>query len=551
MGQDFTKGETHTLQQLIAKYQKLDSIHESAQLFDIGMSDQGFPIHVFLISNQTFNNIQDLNQSDQVKILINNGIHPGEACGVEASLNLANKILNENLLHQKNVIVAIIPAYNIGGMLNRGSYSRANQNGPKEYGFRGNAKNLDLNRDFIKMDSKNAFAFVQLFHSYDPDIFIDTHTTNGSDHQYTLTLISSQKDKMNPRLSEFNETTFLPSLYKSMEQKGHGMIPYVYSLKKVPKDGIHAFLETPRYSSGYTNLFNCLSYITEAHVFKPFKERVIQTRSFLESIITLSDQHSKEIKQIKQASYLLDRERTFFPIKWELDTSTYTPLMFKGYESKVVESKVTDLNILNYDKSDPYQSKIKYFNTYQTSDSVAVPKYYVIPQAYADILQRLKANEIEMTTLTKDTSLELEYYRILSFETVKSPYEGHYMHFDVKTEKEQLYKTLYKGDVLVPTQQKKVRFLIETLEPRAHDSYFVWNFFDNILQQKEWFSDYAFEPKADSILKENSILKANFEAKKKADKDFAGSNFQQLYYIYKQSKYYEQSVNLYPIYRIN
>ena len=100
-------------------------------------------------------------------------------------------------------MIVIIPVYNVGGALNRGSYSRANQNGPEAYGFRGNARNLDLNRDFIKCDSRNARSFNRLFNQWKPDVFVDTHTSNGADYQYVMTLISTQKDRLGGALGEF------------------------------------------------------------------------------------------------------------------------------------------------------------------------------------------------------------------------------------------------------------------------------------------------------------------------------------------------------------
>ena len=70
--------------------------------------------------------------------------------------------------------------------LNRNSTTRTNQNGPESYGFRGNARNYDLNRDFIKSDTKNAKTFAQIFHLVQPDVFIDNHVSNGADYQYIL-----------------------------------------------------------------------------------------------------------------------------------------------------------------------------------------------------------------------------------------------------------------------------------------------------------------------------------------------------------------------------
>jgi len=105
------------------------------------------------------------------------------------------------------VVIVAIPVYNVDGCLNRGSYSRANQDGPESYGFRGNARNYDLNRDFVKCDSRNARTFNQIFRTWNPDIFVDNHTSNGADYQYVMTLIATQHNKLEAPLGEFLQNT--------------------------------------------------------------------------------------------------------------------------------------------------------------------------------------------------------------------------------------------------------------------------------------------------------------------------------------------------------
>jgi hypothetical protein len=179
-------------------------------------------------------------------------------------------------------LTGIIPAYNVGGMKNRGAYSRANQDGPEEYGFRGNAKNLDLNRDFIKMDSKNAWTFAKLYHAIDPEVFIDTHTTNGADYQYVMTYIVPLYDRMPKASRDILFDDLIPYLEENMPKKWkYDLAPYVVSMGKTPDDGISAFNSSPRYAMGYADLFNSLSFTTETHMLKPYKDRVRATYAFL------------------------------------------------------------------------------------------------------------------------------------------------------------------------------------------------------------------------------------------------------------------------------
>lgn len=544
---------TYTYSELISNYEALASAHAEAKLVEIGKSDVGKPIHLLIISKEGIEKPEDLKDNSRSVVFINNGIHPGEACGINASFELAQEILKNKETNQElfeNTVLLIIPVYNVGGMLNRGSFSRANQNGPKEYGFRGNAKNLDLNRDFIKCDSKNAKTFNRVFTSWNPDIFIDTHTTNGSDHQYTLSIIASQKDKLNPIIGEFMNEKMLPGVYTSLKQKGVETTPYVYSIHKSPDSGIMGFLETPRYSSGYAALFNCFSFITEAHVYKPFQERVNHTKVFLESMIHFAIKNNSDIKEARKRANEYSLKQSTFSLNWTLDTSVYSKIDFKGYEVINRKSEVTGQEMRFYDTQKPYNKSIKNYNTYKAIISVTKPKFYVFSQAYDEVINRLEWNKIDYQTILSDTIMQVEAYYIEDYKSPKSPYEAHFLHSAIQVRKETQKIKFFKGDVLVASNQQNINYLMHVMEPQSVDGFFAWNFFDGVLQQKEWFSDYAFEPIAEQMLKEDKDLAKEFRIKKENDSEFRTNNFAQLYYIYKRSRYFEKSAYRFPIYRI-
>lgn len=544
---------SYTYQELMKVYEELETSSSVIKMIEIGMSDVGKPIHLIIIANNNDFSLELARKNKKAIVLINNGIHAGEACGIDASVELAEKLIDPASEFHKvldSTVVLIVPVYNVGGMLNRGAYSRANQVGPKEHGFRGNAKNLDLNRDFIKLDSRNAKTFTQMFRAWDPDVFIDTHTTNGSDHQYTLTLIATQKDKLNPVLSAFAEKELIPTLYAKMSERYMDMIPYVYSFKKSPDQGIKDFLETPRYSSGYVALFDCLSFITEAHVYKPFSQRVKHTLGFLEEIVQYTAKSSSAIQRKREEAKEYTKHQINFPIQWELDSTQFKEIQFNGYSTERRISELTGQEMMFYNRSKPFYKEIKRYNTFKPLVEVEKPKYYVLPQAYERVIERLQLNQVEMQKLNNDTILEVETYYITDYTSPKTPYEAHFLHNKIQVEKKLEKHQFYMGDFLISTNQTANRYIVETLEPESVDGFFAWNFFEGILQQKEWFSDYAFEPKAIQFLKENSEVKKAFEAKKKKDESFANNSFAQLYFIYKRSPYYEPTVNRFPVYRI-
>lgn len=544
----YKKGETPTYDEIINFYKKLDEEYSSGKLIEMGKSDYGKPIYVFLIYPNTKRyKIEDF--SKETVVLINNAIHPGESCGVDACMNFANSVLFEMKYakSKNNIVYAIIPAYNVGGAHNRGSISRANQLGPKEHGFRGNARNLDLNRDFIKADSKNAFTFMKIFQWLKPSLFIDTHTSNGADYQYTMTLITSQPDKMNKVLREYTRKKLVPYIYKDMAENGDTLTPYVNSIGKTPDTGIKDYLETPRYSTGYTTLFNCISFVTEAHMLKPYEDRVESTLNILYTIAGFAEYNHKELRELKNRANKITATSLGADLQFELDTTKFQTMTFRGYEYEYLPSVLTSEKRLKYYSNKPKNYEIKYFDHYKSSLFRSKPKYYLIPGQWQHVIQRLKANEVKLTEIQNDTTISVEGHYIKDFQTVSKPFEAHYLHYDVKTETVQFEYQAKKGDLLIPTGTVNDYFLMSVLEPDATDSYFAWNFFDEVLGRKEYFSPYVFEEKAIEILERNPELKKEYESKVG---DF-GSRWEKLDYIYRNSEMYEKTHNLYPVFRIN
>ena len=547
----FRQNQSYDHLSLIKEYQKLDEQFEEAKLISIGKSDMGKDLHVFLINADKNFNFKEISKGEKTVVLINNAIHPGEPCGVDASLKLSWQLLSEKSKWSKDLVIAIIPMYNVGGGLNRACCSRANQNGPEEAGFRGNARNLDLNRDFIKADAKNTWAFQSLYQAIDPDVFVDTHTSNGADYPYIMTLIATQHNKLHPMLGSYQKKYFEPGLYMKMNKKGYDLSPYVHTLNSVPDSGIFEYLETPRYSTGYTAQFHSFGFVTEAHMLKSFEERVLSNYHMLMSILEFSAENGSKIQMLRNAARQNSNTQKLFPMQFELDKSESKELNFKGYAAKYKKSEITGEDRLYYEPSEPYEKKIPFYDTYKAKKEIYTPYAYIIPQVWSEVIKRLKHNGVQYFEFRSDTIFMAEVYYIEDYKTVKRPYEGHYLHYDVNLRKDTQLVKVYTGDILIPTYQNRKRFMVEVLEPEAADSYFAWNFFDEILQQKEWYSAYVFEDRAVELLAKDPKLKADFEAKKKEDPDFAKDVRAQLSYIYKRSSYYENSHLRYPVYRMH
>jgi hypothetical protein len=542
---------TATYQETIAFYDTLATASPMLKLEAQGSTDSGHPLHLAILSKGgTFDPIT-ARQQGKLILFVNNAIHPGEPCGVDASMLLYRDLIEEKNKHHllDRLVIVTIPFYNIGGGLNRSSNHRANQIGPHEHGFRGNAKNLDLNRDFIKCDSRNAQTFNKIFTHWQPDIFIDNHTSNGADYQYTMTLIATQADKLDQHLARYMERQMIPELYKKMKDSGWEMTPYV-NVRSTPDEGIAGFLDLPRYASGYAALHNAISFIPETHMLKPFKDRVMSTYAFMYAMIETMHKDYNELKKARANAQRNSMSKDSFALNWTLDFEQESKLLFKGYEAKYKPSKVSGLDRLYYDRDAPYEKEVPFYNDYKTTLKANKPIAYIIPQAYHRVIERLKWNGVEVKQLARDTTIPVSLYRIKKHETVKNPYEGHYLHYNVEIEEEMKNWTFHEGDYIVYVNQPINRYIVETLEPQAPDSFFAWNFFDGILMQKEYFSSYVFEDLAAEMLKKDEELRKALESKRNEDEDFAKNARAQLNFIYQRSPYYEPTFQLYPVGRI-
>lgn len=545
----WTGNTTPTYSELIFHLKNVSNLHPEVELYAMGSSDYGLPIYVCIV-NGAKDSLKTFEKArNETAILINNAIHPGEPDGINACLIWLDKWITEGKKIDNLPVIAFIPSYNVGGMMNRSSTSRANQNGPDEYGFRGNARNLDLNRDFIKMDSENAFTFCNIFHALEPDVFVDNHVSNGADYQYTLTYISQMKERMAPSLRNLVYGSMLPEMTKNLRNKKWDLFPYVELKGETPDEGIYAFNDLPRYAMGYAGLFNSISFTVETHMLKPFPERVQATLAFMEELIDWTKNNVNRIESSRKKANNWVQDQTWFRFNYELSEEKDS-INFKGYEHSFPVNEITGLKRLFYDRSKPYQKMIPYFNRYNSKDSVRVPDFYIVGGQEKEVIHRLEMNRIQFRKMLKDSMVDVQSFVVTNFKSSERPYEGHFKHKDMNCELTDLKYKLKPGDLLIPSKQNSAIFIHSVLQPKAEDSYFTWNFFDSYLQEKEYFSNYVFIDKVQEILDSDAKLKEEYIRKKNEDESFRNSEWQQLYFIYSNSSYFEPSFMRLPIYQI-
>lgn len=550
----FEQAISSTYEEVIANYQKLDSAWPEAKLLECGPTDCGKPLHLFVMNiDRQFDPVK-IRKSGKSILMIMNGIHSGEPDGMEASMMAADDILrNLNGMRDylKNTVVCIIPVYSVGGLLYQNPWHRTNQPEPVNPGYRGNSKNLDLNRDFVKLDTEDARSFVKIFREWDPDVFLDTHVTNGSDHQYVITYLPAQHNSMPEPVGRFFNDTLVPEMYERMRATPYEMIPYAEYTNESPEQGIASYVQTPRFSTGYALLFHSFAQMIENQCYRPYKDRVWAAYHFINNLIDLTGRHGVQIRTIRTESKEMAKSSKEFAIEYGLDSSKFRTIEFKGYGHGSDKSPLTGEDRPGYDYSKPFTTQVPFYDEYKPVKMVTAPRFYLVPQAWSEVIDRLKINKIEMNRLEKDTIMEVEVYYIENLVWAPQPSNAHNFHDRFTTRKEVQQIQYYKGDYLVPVNQESNYFIVNQLEPEGPDSYFRWNFFDPCLEDREWFSPHpVLEDRIAKYLRETPSARKMLDEAIASNPQMAKDRVAQMYFVYTRCGLANKWVNRYPVARV-
>jgi hypothetical protein len=282
---------------------------------------------------------------------------------------------------------------------------------------------------------------------------------------------------------------------------------------------------------------------------KTYAPRVQAQYDFLDLLVQTVARQKDALARARTAARQQLQTQTTFPLSWKLDTTVVDKTTLLGYEGRLKPSEVSGQPRLYYDRKAPYTRLLPYYNTFRPTAQVQRPAAYLIPQAWGEVLDRLRLSGVQLRRLRRDTTLTAEVYYVEDYESGPRPYEGHYLHSAVELRTTQQPLPFRQGDYVALLDQPAARYLIETLEPQATDSFFAWGFFDSILQQKEYFSDYVFEDVAAALLRQDPALRQRLENLKQQNPAFAASAAAQLDWVYRQSPHYEKTHLRYPVAR--
>jgi hypothetical protein len=491
-------------------------------------------------------------------VLVQAGIHAGEIDGKDAGLALLRDIAitktRTSLLD--HVVVLFIPIYNVDGHERVSPYNRINQNGPKEMGFRANATNLNLNRDYMKADAPETRAWLKLWNEWQPDLFIDCHVTDGADFRYNVTYQFERHETAPRAIREWEVRAIDERAVPATEREGNLLAPYLeFRDNRDLAKGIDEFIATPRYSTAYVPLRNRPALLIETHMLKDYRTRVKGTYNFVRAVLEeinrdpqslLRAVSESEKETIEQGSRYDAAKQVALRLSL---TDKAMPFQLKGVEYKRELSAVSGAVRVAFDSSKPLDLTVPFYNDARVASSVSMPLYYIVPPQWTSVIEVLKLHGLRLQKLAAPLKIEVESYRLRDVQWANGSFEGHVL-VSFKTEKLRETREFPAGSIVVPLNQAAARVAVNLLEPDAPDSLAVWGFFDSILEQKEFGESYVVEKLAREMMAKDENLRREFERRVLSDPKFAANPRARLNFFYERSPYFDRQIGLYPVGRI-
>ena len=543
--------ETDSYEGTIAYAKLLAKQFKEVHYQSIGTTAQGREIPLLIVDENGYTKPKKIRKSGKNIILVESCIHPGEPNGKDAMFLLVRNMLADreyrDLLSDFSFL--FIPVLSPDGLANFSPYNRINQNGPKQMGWRVNAQGLNLNRDFTKLDSPELRGFVAMFNHWQPDLFFDTHATDGADYQYVTTYSIEDFGNYDKGLSSWLGKVWEPEIKNAMMDLGMPITRYIeFHPWGDPTASLYDQSFSAMFSEAYTTARNCPGILLETHMLKPYKDRVLSTYHMIVETLKIIRNDKANFNNLLTQAKKNDLTLKEIPIKMQSELNDTIWENFLGYHFDTVHSDITGGWYYTYDPTRPETRKTRRIRSSRPEKMLSVPKEYIIPAQYAEVIDIVKAHGFEMNLLKTEKTLNVSTYRFSNVSFVPTPSEGHcrVAHFDA----EEITKdvTFPKGSAVVKTSQNGIRLLMNLLEPEMQGSLFEWGFFNHVLQRVEYFEIYKMEPMAKAMLAADPFLEDQFKQWKASfPKDKQPSQYAIMNWFYERSPYCDKNYLVYPL----
>jgi hypothetical protein len=527
------------LDKLIAQSDKLKKV-------SLGKSPQGRDIWMVVASNEGAETPQALAENDKPSVLVQAGIHSGEIDGKDAGMMLLRDIVIGDkgaLLNKANLL--FVPIFSVDGHERSTQYNRVNQRGPVNMGWRTTANNLNLNRDYAKADTIEMQHMLTAINTWQPDLYIDVHVTDGIDYQYDVTFGYNLPQGLSPASYAWLENIYRPAIEADLTAQGHIPGPLVFAIDNTDiTKGMSLWNAGPRFSNGYGDARHLPTILIENHSLKPYKQRVLGTYVMLESTLNTVGQQATKLKSaIRKDKF---NYAPMITLSWK-EHQQAKGWDFKGIDYNLEKSDISGNKIVRWTGEPKLYPDLPLIGNTVADIRVKRPSAYYIPSQWTEVIDRLERHGIRLTRVEQPVALTLEQYQFTQAEFAAKDYEGR-QRVDAQVTKQSIKTTLPTGTVKLDTKQPLGDLAILLLEPQSADSLFQWGLFNPIFTRTEYIENYAVEPLAAQMLKDNPALQTEFDLALE-DPLFADDPKARLRWFYERSPYYDNQYMKYPVLR--
>ncbi len=523
---------------------KLVDSSELLALEQFGVSAQGRPLMLVKASTALHKIAQN---PQRPLLLVQAGIHSGEIDGKDAGLMLLRDIAHgDKAALLANTDLLFIPVLSPDGHERRSRFNRMNQRGPVQQGWRATAQNLNLNRDYAKVDAPEMQALLSVINRYQPDLYVDVHVTDGEDYQYDITYgFNEPFAAISVNSASWLSKLYRPAIDAALADAGHIPGPLVFGIDRMDfSKGISGWTASPRFSNGYGDVRHLPTILVENHSLKPYRQRVLGTYVLLEHSLKLLNEQGKALIMARQADMNARPQRMVLSYK---ASEQPDHLDFKGMGYEVKQSDISGASYVHWTGEPKLYPQLPLYWDNVADEEVAIPKAYWLGPEQQAVLARLKLHGIEFSTLDKPQKISLQQLSVTAYQFADKPFEGRFMLRSASFNRSNVSRTLPVGWVKVSTDQPLGRLAVALLEPTAPDSFFSWGFFPGMFERTEYFEPYAIEPLIAQMLAKQPELQQQFDQALAQDDALRNNPRERYNWFYRQMPYYDQQYLQYPV----
>jgi hypothetical protein len=529
---------------------------ELIRVTDFGHSGQGRPLPLVIVSADGTFTPEAAAATGKPILLMQSCIHAGEVDGKDATLMILRDLaLGRRPDLTKDVIIIFAPIFNADGHERVSPYNRSNQNGPVEgMGYRATADGINLNRDFLRLASPEARAMAGLVANWNPDLHVDNHVTNGSDHAWVLTWLVAEAPQLDPEVDAW-VATHLPKVLAATAATGHPNGPYVNLVSRTnPAAGMLWDVAQPRYSSGYFPLRNRPSILIEMHAHKPFRDRVYANRAFMEELIGEVGRSGKELVRAVTAADAAtisrgraDAEPSEVVVRWGVAEEGDT-LTWPAYEWTVEDSVTLGGKQILYHPAEIREVDLEWRHNPVPELTLPRPRGYIVLAGWPQIEEVVAGHGLRAYRIEKVAELEVETIRLSNPEFATFSYQGVVMVENFEASRQTERRTIPAGSLWIPADQPNFEIAVQLFEPEAPDSLVRWGAVSSLFERKIYIGTDVLEKLAIEMLADEAIRQEWDTALD--DPDFAANRSARYLWWYRRTPYWDETVGLMPVMRV-